>query len=116
MYGARRARSCRSGRSAAFPFLLRRAPRPVGIFATRGPRRVNPIGLSLIQIVRLTSAAIEFAGVDVIDRTPVIDIKPYVSRFDRAPGQPRSGWFDHVSITEGVTPAQLGQPRGTDPR
>jgi tRNA (Thr-GGU) A37 N-methylase len=64
----------------------------------------------------LTSAGIEFAGVDLIDRTPVIDIKPYVSRFDRAPGQPRCGWFDQVSNTEGVTPAQLAAPGGADGR
>jgi tRNA-Thr(GGU) m(6)t(6)A37 methyltransferase TsaA len=98
------------------PFLLRRQQRRVGIFATRGPRRINPIGLSLIQILSLTSAGVEFAGVDLIDRTPVIDIKPYVSRFDRALGEPRCGWFDQVSITDGVTPAQLGQPGEADRR
>jgi len=98
------------------PFLLRRQQRRVGIFATRGPRRVNPIGLSLIQIVGLTSTGVAFAGVDLIDRTPVIDLKPYVSRFDRAPGQPRCGWFDEVSMAEGVTPAQLGPRPGADRR
>jgi tRNA (adenine37-N6)-methyltransferase len=98
------------------PFLLRATQRRVGIFATRGPRRINPIGLSLIQVLALTSAGVEFAGVDLIDRTPVIDIKPYVSLFDRAPGQPRCGWFDQITITDGITPAQLGAPGGTDRR
>lgn len=96
------------------PFLLRRQQRKLGIFATRGPRRINPIGLSLIQILGLTTTGIEFAGVDLIDQTPVIDIKPYVSRFDRPPGDPRCGWFDQIAITDGTTPAQLGQPDDAD--
>lgn len=58
------------------PFLLRRQRRKIGIFATRGPRRVNPIGLSLIQIQDVSSAEVRFAGVDVINGTPVIDLKP----------------------------------------
>jgi len=41
----------------------------MGIFATRGPRRVNPIGLSLIQLLEVTPEAVRFAGVDVIDGT-----------------------------------------------
>ncbi len=94
------------------PFLLRSQQRRVGIFATRGPRRINPIGLSLVQILGLTSAGIDFAGVDLVDGTPVIDIKPYVSRFDCPPGDPRCGWFDQVTIGGSVTPAQLGQPDG----
>ena len=85
------------------PFLLRRQQRTMGIFATRGPRRVNPIGLSLIQLLDVTGPAIRFAGVDVLDGTPVIDLKPYVARFDRPPGEPRCGWFDHVPISDGLT-------------
>src|SRR5258707_14180209 len=94
------------------PFLLRRQQRRVGIFATRGPRRINPIGLSLVQILGLTSAGIDFAGVDLVDGTPVIDIKPYVSRFDCPPGDPRCGWFDQVTIGGGgvATPAGLPHP------
>src|SRR6266851_88437 len=92
------------------PFLLRRQQRRLGIFATRGPRRINPIGLSLVRIFGFTSAGIDFAGVDLVDGTPVIDVKPYVSRFDRPPGDPRCGWFDQVTISENVTPAQLGKP------
>ena len=45
------------------PFLLRRRRREIGIFATRGPRRVNPIGLSLIQILAVTGGTVSFAGV-----------------------------------------------------
>jgi tRNA (adenine37-N6)-methyltransferase len=89
------------------PFLLRVQRRRMGIFATRGPRRVNPIGLSLIQLIEITGTSITFAGVDVVDGTSVIDIKPYVTRFDRPAGDPRCGWFDEVSIDERATPAWL---------
>jgi tRNA-Thr(GGU) m(6)t(6)A37 methyltransferase TsaA len=92
------------------PFLLRRQQRAMGIFATRGPRRVNPIGLSLIQILEVTGQAVEFGGVDLLDGTPVLDLKPYVTRFDRPQGNPRSGWFDQLTIADGTTPAQLGRP------
>jgi tRNA (adenine37-N6)-methyltransferase len=92
------------------PFLLRRQQRKMGIFATRGPRRVNPIGLSLIQLVEVTSGAVMFAGVDLLDGTPVIDLKPYVTRFDQPPGTPRCGWFDEIAMTDGTTPEHLARP------
>jgi tRNA-Thr(GGU) m(6)t(6)A37 methyltransferase TsaA len=78
----------RAGRPALrqVPFPLRAQGRQVGIFATRGPRRVNPIGLSLVQIVEVSGTVIRFAGVDLLDGTPVLDIKPFVTRFDRPPG------------------------------
>jgi tRNA-Thr(GGU) m(6)t(6)A37 methyltransferase TsaA len=95
------------------PFLLRAAQRRMGIFATRGPRRVNPIGLSLVRLLDASSRFVKFAGVDLVDRTPIIDIKPYVTRFDRPDGDVRCGWFDEVTLLEGVTPADLGP--GVDP-
>jgi tRNA-Thr(GGU) m(6)t(6)A37 methyltransferase TsaA len=91
------------------PFLLRPQPREIGIFATRGPRRINPIGLSLIELIEVTVADVHFAGVDLIDGTPVIDLKPYVSRFDQPPGPPRCGWFDGLTIEDEITPAELGR-------
>jgi tRNA (adenine37-N6)-methyltransferase len=93
------------------PFLLRSQRRTKGIFATRGPRRINPIGLSLIRILGVAGGTVRFAGVDVVDGTPVIDLKPYVTRFDRPPGEPRCGWFDQVTIRDGVTPEELAPPR-----
>lgn len=92
------------------PFLLRKQGRRIGLFATRAPRRVNSIGLSLIQLLAINGSSVRFAGVDVTDGTPVIDIKPYVTRFDRPPGDPRCGWYDDVVIQQGVTPAKLGRP------
>lgn len=90
------------------PFLLRPQQRQMGVFATRGPRRVNPIGLSLVQLLGFSGAIVAFAGVDLLDGTPVIDLKPYVTRFDRPTGEPRCGWFDTVPLPEAVTPADLG--------
>jgi tRNA (adenine37-N6)-methyltransferase len=89
------------------PFLLRSQRRQMGIFATRGPRRVNPIGLSLIRLIEVTARSVTFAGVDLMDGTPVIDLKPYVTQFDLPPGEPRCGWFDGLTIAEGTTPARL---------
>ena len=93
------------------PFLLRSQQRAMGIFATRGPQRVNPIGLSMIQVLQVTGQAVLFAGVDLIDGTPVIDLKPYVTRFDRPPGDPPCGWLDQVTIAEGTTPARLARAK-----
>jgi tRNA (adenine37-N6)-methyltransferase len=92
------------------PFLLRSQQRAKGMFATRTPRRINPIGLSLIRLLDVTGPAIRFAGVDLVDGTPVIDLKPYVTRFDRPAGDPRCGWFDHVTMVDGIAPAQLTPP------
>jgi tRNA-Thr(GGU) m(6)t(6)A37 methyltransferase TsaA len=89
------------------PFLLRGTKQKIGIFATRGPRRINPIGLSLIQLLAVAGTRVDFAGVDLIDGTPVIDLKPYVQRFDRPPGDPACGWFDRVNIADGITPGRL---------
>ena len=90
------------------PYLLTGAQRELGILATRGPRRINPIGLHLVQLVSIDGARIRFAGVDIVDRTPVIDIKPYVVAFDR-PAEPiRSGWFDSAELPTEATPRQLG--------
>jgi tRNA-Thr(GGU) m(6)t(6)A37 methyltransferase TsaA len=92
------------------PFLLRAEQRPMGIFATRGPRRVNPIGLSLVELRGVSGRDVRFAGVDLLDGTPVIDLKPYVTRFDRPDGEPRCGWFDGVAMPDGITPSELGGP------
>jgi tRNA-Thr(GGU) m(6)t(6)A37 methyltransferase TsaA len=92
------------------PFLLRPQRRSMGVFATRGPRRVNPIGLSLVRLVAVSGGQVRFAGVDLLDGTPVVDIKPYVARFDRPDGEVHCGWFDTVEMPEAVTPGDLQSP------
>jgi tRNA (Thr-GGU) A37 N-methylase len=89
------------------PFLLRPTGRSMGVFATRSPNRVNPLGLSLVRLAGIDSPVVRLAGVDLLDGTPV-DVKPYVGRFDRPDGDPRCGWYDAVPMAPGARPADLG--------
>lgn len=54
----------------------------LGVFATRAPRRPCPIGLSLVRIVKIEGNKIHFTGVDMVNRTPVLDVKPYIPQYD----------------------------------
>ncbi len=63
-----------------------------GIFASRHPARPNYIGINIVQLTKRESNRLEVRGLDVIDQTPLLDIKPYVPRFDSFPGA-REGWF-----------------------
>jgi hypothetical protein len=72
------------------------------------PEPVNPLGLSLVRLVGIDGPVVRFAGVDLLDGTPMVDIKPYVGRFDRPDGEPRCGWYDTVQPAPGVRPADLG--------
>jgi len=67
-----------------------------GLFATRSPARPNPIGLSVLRLLGIAEGRIDVAGVDVLDGTPLLDIKPYVPDFD-AFTKSRAGWFDRVT-------------------
>lgn len=53
--------------------------RPHGVFATRSPRRPNPIGLTVVELLRREGVALHVRGVDMLDGTPILDIKPYLS-------------------------------------
>lgn len=53
-----------------------------GLFATRAPARPNPIGLSIVRLERVEGARLHIRDVDIVDGTPVLDIKPYVPKFD----------------------------------
>lgn len=63
-----------------------------GLFATRAPRRPNPIGVSVVPLVRIDGATLHITNVDIIDGTPLLDIKPYVPEFDREVDI-RVGWL-----------------------
>ncbi|MFT3801413.1 MAG: tRNA (N6-threonylcarbamoyladenosine(37)-N6)-methyltransferase TrmO [Burkholderiaceae bacterium] len=63
-----------------------------GVFATRSPARPNRIGLSIVRLLHVDGARIEIADVDVVDGTPLIDIKPYVPAFDERTAT-SIGWF-----------------------
>ena len=64
-----------------------------GIFATRAPCRPNPIGLSVVELVRREGNVLYCDGVDILDGTPLLDIKPYTAKFDRF-HTTRNGWQD----------------------
>jgi tRNA (adenine37-N6)-methyltransferase len=53
--------------------------RPHGVFATRSPRRPNPIGLSVVELLRREGRQLHVRGIDMLDATPILDIKPYLS-------------------------------------
>jgi tRNA (adenine37-N6)-methyltransferase len=62
-----------------------------GVFATRSPRRPNPIGLSVVQLFRRGGAQLHVRGVDMLDGTPILDIKPYLSSIPQE--ALRRGWL-----------------------
>ena len=64
-----------------------------GVFATRAPRRPNAIGLSVVRLVTIAGSSLVVQDVDVLDGTPLLDIKPYVPAFDSFPDA-KAGWFD----------------------
>jgi len=65
---------------------------PHGVFATRAPRRPNAIGLSVLKLVAVDGATLHVLDVDILDGTPVVDIKPYVPAFDAYPDE-QPGWL-----------------------
>ena len=66
-----------------------------GIFSTRAPFRPNPIGLSIVELKKIEGNILHIDGVDTLDGTPLLDIKPYTEKFDRFDVQ-RNGWQDEV--------------------
>ena len=63
-----------------------------GIFAIRGPSRPNPIGLSIVRLQKVEGTQLHIQDVDIVDGTPLLDIKPYVPAFD-ARTTTRIGWL-----------------------
>jgi tRNA-Thr(GGU) m(6)t(6)A37 methyltransferase TsaA len=67
---------------------------PHGVFSTRSPRRPNPIGLTTVELIRREGASLFLRGIDMLDGTPVIDIKPYTSSIPME--QLRRGWLEEA--------------------
>jgi tRNA (adenine37-N6)-methyltransferase len=78
-----------------------------GVFATRAPKRPNPIGLSVVRLLGVEGCTLHIEGVDVLDGTPLLDIKPYVPGFDPR-GRVRTGWLKQ--------PARLVSRKRSDKR
>lgn len=76
--------------------------RPHGVFATRSPRRPNPIGLTVVQLLRRDGPRLHVRGVDMLDGTPIVDIKPYLSSVPAE--QLRRGWLADAERRMHLTP------------
>jgi len=68
--------------------------RPHGVFATRSPWRPNPIGLTVVRLLERDGTCLRVAGVDMLDGTPILDIKPYLSNVP--PEQLKRGWLEEA--------------------
>ncbi len=68
---------------------------PHGVFATRAPKRHNPIGFSIVRLLGREENILNVENVDILDNTPLLDIKPYVPEFDHYPTD-RVGWLDQA--------------------
>jgi tRNA-Thr(GGU) m(6)t(6)A37 methyltransferase TsaA len=64
---------------------------PHGVFATRSPRRPNPIGMTIVELLRRDGVELQVRGVDMLDGTPILDIKPYMSSIPQE--KLRRGWL-----------------------
>jgi tRNA-Thr(GGU) m(6)t(6)A37 methyltransferase TsaA len=82
--------------------LISRPPtddRPHGVFATRSPRRPNPIALTVVRLIARDGNRLSVRGVDMLDKTPILDIKPYLSSVP--PDEIERGWIAEVESRSG---------------
>jgi tRNA-Thr(GGU) m(6)t(6)A37 methyltransferase TsaA len=78
------------------PFLLQHTGQRVGVFATRSPVRPNYLALSLVRVVAVRGNEVDFTGVDLLDGTPVLDVKPFEPHLDVPGYRPGTGWLDQI--------------------
>jgi len=84
---------CPSFQLTVTPFL---DTTPRGVFATRAPCRPNAIGLSIVRLIEVKGTTLVLEDVDILDGSPLLDLKPYVPAFDSYPDS-SSGWLEHVA-------------------
>lgn len=70
--------------------------KPHGIFSTRAPKRPNPIGISIVELIDIKDNILNIKNIDVLDGTPLLDIKPYISEFDSYT-ETKIGWMENVA-------------------
>ncbi len=66
-----------------------------GVFATRAPRRPNHLGFSLVELIKIEKNILHVKGLDALDGSPLLDIKPFIARFDKRDNV-KSGWQDNI--------------------
>jgi len=64
-----------------------------GVFSTRTPMHPNSIGLSVVELIGVEGNIVTIKGVDIVDGTPLLDIKPYIENFDKIDGEVKNGWM-----------------------
>jgi tRNA-Thr(GGU) m(6)t(6)A37 methyltransferase TsaA len=77
--------------------------RPHGVFATRSPRRPNPIGLSVVELLSRQGPLLRVRGIDMLEGTPILDIKPYLSSIP--PERLQRGWLAEAEARRGMKPS-----------
>jgi tRNA-Thr(GGU) m(6)t(6)A37 methyltransferase TsaA len=70
--------------------------KPHGVFATRAPRRPNSIGISVVKLISIKDNILEIENVDMLDGTPLLDIKPYIAQFD-IHNIEKNGWINNLT-------------------
>lgn len=75
-----------------------------GVLATRSPHRPNSIGLSAVELLKIEGRSLQLRGVDLLDGTPVLDIKPYIPYADAFPSS-KAGWIDKLDAEQGLNSA-----------
>ncbi len=83
-----------------------------GIFSIRSPHRPNHIGLSVVRVICVDGCCLHFSNVDMLDKTPLLDIKPYVSHFDSF-SDASNGWIDK-HFENGKTPGRATRKNTKD--
>jgi tRNA-methyltransferase O len=100
----------------AGPYRARVVPyrdtREYGLFATRAPNRPNPIGMSAVRLLRREGCLLHVSDIDILDETPLLDLKPYVSSFDAFPVS-RAGWLDRTNVDRRLADNRFHPPSGT---
>lgn len=82
-----------------------------GVFATRAPSRPNPIGMSIVKLISVDNNRIYLDGLDMLDGTPVLDIKPYTARFDKIDNT-KNGWQDSIKEKEAEKRGKRSNEKG----
>jgi len=75
---------------------------PRGVFSTRTPMHPNSIGLSLVELISVDENMVTIKGIDILNETPLLDIKPYIENFDVVRGKVKNGWMKSSSDDVGM--------------